>query len=157
MYFLDGVNRNIQLIDCAVKNASPKYRALIYPELIATLSNCEIKLICVDCNYHLDDGFYVDFSFYYHPFKIVVLNYETVNNKKLEPFWGKDFRLAYNLILIHELGHFLAFNHNDFSENGAWQHGLILAEYLKLFSYELAQLFRNYFIVQGGDSACLKG
>ena len=129
------------------KKASLKYHHLLYPELIATLSHCKIKLVCVDSNYFTEDDTCVDFSFYYHPLKVIVLNYQTVNNKKLEPFWGKDFRLAYNLILVHEIGHFLAYNHNDFSENGAWRNGLNLAEYLNLFTPELVKLFKNYFIV----------
>lgn len=147
MELFTSVNRNLNLIKKARELSSQKYYHLLYPELIATVNNCGLDLICVDSNYLTEGDTCVDFSFYYHPLKVIVLNYETVNNKKLEPFWGKDFRLAYNLILVHELGHYLAFKHNDFSENGAWQHGLILAEYLKLFSYELAQLFRNYFIV----------
>ena len=146
MYFLDGVNRNIQLIDSATKKASLKYHHLLYPELIATLSHCKIKLVCVDSNYVIEDGTCVNFSFYYHPLKVIVLNYETINNKQLEPFWGKDFRLVYNLLLIHEIGHHLAYNRNNFTEHGAWQHGLNLAEHLKLFSPELTQLFKNYFI-----------
>jgi hypothetical protein len=141
------VNRNLNLINSSIRNASSKYHSLIYPELIAAIESTGIDLICVNSNYLTKDGIWVDFSFYYHPLKIIVLNFETVNNKKLEPFWGKDFRLVYNLILIHELGHFLAFSHNDFTENGAWQHGLTLAEFLGIFTPRLAQLFQNYFIV----------
>jgi hypothetical protein len=141
------VNKNLNLINSAIRNVSSKHHSLIYPELMATLSNCKIKLICVDNNYLTEDGIFVDFSFYYHPLKTIVLNYQTVSNKQLEPFWGKNFSLSYNLILVHEIGHFLAFNNNDFTENGAWQHGLTLAEYLGIFTPRLAQLFKNYFIV----------
>ena len=112
MELFNNVNRNLNLIKTARKNASSKYHHLLYPELTATIKSTGLNLICVDCNYHLDGGFNVDFSFYYHPLKIVVLNYETVNNKKLEPFHGKDFRLSYNLVLIHEIGHYISFNHN---------------------------------------------
>jgi len=146
MELFDNVNHNLNLIKAAKKKDSLKYHSLLYGELIATVHNCGLNLICVDSNYHLDDGFEVDFSFYYHPLKVIVLNYGTINNKQLEPFHGKDFRLAYNLILIHEIGHHLAFKCNDFTENGAWRDGLNLSEYLKIFSPELTQLFRNYFI-----------
>jgi hypothetical protein len=147
MELFTSVNRNLNLIKSAKKNASSKYHALLYPELIATIKSTGLTLICINSNYLTEDGIWVDFSFYYHPLKIIVLNFETVNNKQLEPFWGKDFRLAYNLILVHEIGHYISFNHNDFSENSAWMQGLNLAEYLKLFPPELVQLFQNYFIV----------
>ena len=142
-----NVNRIINLIKKARELSSPHYCHLIYQPLIATIHSCEINLVCVDSNYVIDESSIVDFSFYYHPLKVIVLNFQTVNNKKLKPFHGKDFSLSYNLVLIHEIGHYLAYCHNDFSENGAWMQGLLLAEYLKLFSSELAQLFRNYFIV----------
>jgi hypothetical protein len=58
-----------------------------------------------------------------------------------------DFSLSYNLILIHELGHYLAYCQNDFSENGAWVQGLKLSKKLNFFSPELADWFTNYFIV----------
>jgi hypothetical protein len=147
MELFSNVNRNLNLIKTARKNASSKYHHLLYPELVATIKSTRLNLICVDCNYAIDDGFKVDFSFYYHPLKTIVLNFETVRNKKLEPFHGKDFKLAYNLLLVHEMGHHLAFNYNDFTENGAWRNGLNLAEYLRLFAPELVQFFKNYFIV----------
>jgi hypothetical protein len=141
-----SVNRNLNLINSAIKNASSKYHHLLYPELISVIQLSEINLICVNSNYLTEDDTCVDFSFYYHPLKIIVLNFETVKNKQLEPFWGKDLKLAYNLLLIHEIGHHLAYNHNNFTENGAWQHGLTLAEYLKIFTPELTLFFKNYFI-----------
>jgi|688.fasta_scaffold352538_3 hypothetical protein len=147
MELFDNVTRNLNLIKKAREVDSPKYRTLIYPELTASIQSTGIDLICINSNYAIEGGLNVDFSFYYHPLKVIVLNYQTIKNKQLEPFWGKDFRLAYNLILIHELGHFLAFNHNDFTENGAWMQGLLLAEYLGIFTPQLAQLFKNYFIV----------
>ncbi len=142
-----NVNRNLNLVRKAREIDSLLNYHLIYPPLIVAINNCGIELILVDSNYHLDDGFEVDFSFYYHPPKVIVLNYETINNKQLEPFWGKDFKLAYNLLLIHEIGHYISFNHNDFSENGAWRNGLKLAEHLNLFSPQLVNFFENYFIV----------
>jgi hypothetical protein len=147
MEIFENVNRNLNLVRKARELDSSLNYHLIYPPLIVAVNNCGIELISVDSNYAIDNDIFVDFSFYYHPLKTIVLNFETVNNKKLEPFWGKDFRLSYNLVLIHEIGHFLAFNNNDFTENGAWMQGLNLAEYLKLFSSELVQLYKNYFIV----------
>jgi len=147
MELFSNVNRNLKLIKSAKKNASLKYHALLYPELIATIKSTGLTLICVNSNYAIDDGSIIDFSFYYHPLKVIVLNFQTINNKRLEPFWGKDFRLAYNLILIHEIGHYISFNHSDFSENGAWRNGLNLAGHLKIFTPQLVQLLKNYFIV----------
>jgi hypothetical protein len=141
-----NVNRIINLIKKGRELSSPKYYPLIYYKLIATLNTSGIELICVNSNYVIEDGTKVDFSFYYHPLKTIVLNFQTVRNKQLEPFWGKDFKLAYNLLLIHELGHHLAYNRNNFTEHGAWQHGLTLAEYLKIFTPELTLFFKNYFI-----------
>jgi hypothetical protein len=89
----------------------------------------------------------MDFSFYYHPVRTIVLNFSSIDSLPLKPFWGADFSLSYNLILIHEIGHFLSFQNHDFSENGAWWQGLKLAEQLKLFSPELTQWLQNYFIV----------
>ena len=142
-----NVNRIINLVRKAREIDSPLNYHLIYTPLIVAINNCGIELILVNSHYAIDNDIFVDFSFYYHPLKTIVLNFETVNNKKLEPFWGKDFSLSYNLILVHEIGHFLAFNNNDFTENGAWQYGLTLAEYLKIFTPELTLFFKNYFIV----------
>ena len=146
MELFDNVTRNLNLIKKAREVDSPKYRTLIYPELTASIQSTGIDLICINSNYAIEGGLNVDFSFYYHPLKVIVLNYQTIKNKQLEPFWGKDFKLAYNLLLIHEIGHHLAYNHNNFTENGAWQHGLTLAEYLKIFTPELTLFFKNYFI-----------
>jgi hypothetical protein len=146
MELFASVNRNLNLVRKARELSSQKYYHLLYFELILAIQLSEIELICVDSNYQTEDDTCVDFSFYYYPLKVIVLNFQTINNKRLEPFWGKDFKLAYNLILVHEIGHHLAYSHNDFSENGAWLQGLNLAEYLNLFTPELVKLFKNYFI-----------
>ncbi len=141
-----NVNRIIAFIKKARELDSLLNYHLVYPPLIVAINNCGIELILIDNNYVIKDGTCVNFSFYYHPLKVIVLNFETVKNKQLEPFWGKDFKLAYNLLLIHEIGHHLAYNHNNFTEHGAWQYGLTLAEYLKIFTPELTLFFKNYFI-----------
>jgi len=142
---MDNV-RSLGLVKKARELSSSTYYHLLYPELVKIIQECGLELICVDSNYRLDEGSCVDFSFYCHSQKVVVLIFETVRNNKLEPFWGKDFRLAYNLILVHEIGHYLSYHHNDYSENGAWINGLSLAEYLKIFTPQLTQLLKNYFI-----------
>jgi len=147
MELFASVNRNLNLVRKARELSSQKYYHLLYFELILAIQLSEIELICVDSNYVINESSIVDFSFYYHPLKVIVLNFQTVNNKKLEPFHGKDFKLAYNLLLVHEMGHHLAFNYNDFTENGAWMQGLTLAEHLKIFTPQLVQLLKNYFIV----------
>ncbi len=146
MKLLTRVNRNLDLVQKARQLDSKKHSGLIYPELKSWLQCNKIDLYCVDQDYEVD-GFKMDFSFYYHPVRTIVLNFSSIDSLPLKPFWGADFSLSYNLILIHEIGHFFSFQNHDFSENGAWLQGLQLAEQLKLFSPELTKWLQNYFIV----------
>jgi hypothetical protein len=143
---LSKINRNLNLIKRARQLDSKKHFKLLNSDLISWLQSSQINLYCVDQDYEVD-GFNMDFSFYYHPSRTIVLNFSSNYSQPLQPFWGKDFSLSYNLILIHELGHYLAYCQNDFSENGAWVQGLKLSKKLNFFSPELADWFTNYFIV----------
>ncbi len=146
MELLNRVNRNLDLIQKARQLDSKKHFKLLNSDLISWLQSHQINLICVDQDYEVN-GFNMNFSFYYHPVRTIVLNFSSNYSQPLQPFWGKDFNLSWNLILIHEIGHFLSFQNHDFSENGAWLQGLKLAEQLKLFSPELTKWLQNYFIV----------
>ncbi len=146
MELLNRVNRNLDLIQKARQLDSKKHFKLLNSDLISWLQSHQINLICVDQDYEVN-GFNMNFSFYYHPVRTIVLNFSSNYSQPLQPFWGKDFNLSWNLILIHEIGHFLSFQNHDFSENGAWLQGLQLAEQLKLFSPELTKWLQNYFIV----------
>ena len=140
------INRNLNLIKRARQLDSKKHFDLLDYRLIAWLQSNKIDLYCVDQDYFWDD-FKMDFSFYYHPLRTIVLNFSSNYSQPLQPFWGKDFSLSYNLILVHEIGHFLAYQNYDLTENGAWFQGLKLSQNLNIFSSELTDWFLDYFLV----------
>ena len=140
------INRNLHLVERARQLDSKKHFNLLNSDLISWLQLNKISLYCVDQDYEVD-GFNMDFSFYYHPLRTIVLNFSSNYSQPLQPFWGKDFSLSYNLILVHEIGHFLAYQNYDLTENGAWFQGLKLSQNLNIFSSELTDWFLDYFLV----------